>query len=115
MRTARLFVYGTLRRGYENKFARLLQKHSRFLGPGQIRARIHQFARYPGAVLSERTEETIRGELYQVGDARVWGELDRYEGSEMFRRVITTVQLDSGHSLDAWIYVLIREPKPPVT
>ena len=115
MRPARLFVYGTLRRGFENKFARLLQTHSRYLGRGRVHARIYQFPPYPGAVLSDRADESVHGELYQLSDPDIWHELDRYEGSELFRRVTATVRLDTGYSLDAWIYVLIREPESPLT
>ena len=104
MPQARLFVYGTLRRGSPNKFAKLLADNSRFIGDARMRGRLHQFSNYSGAVPSDRPNEWVRGELFELLDPSILGRLDEYEGSE-FRRVLLTISLD-GQELEAWVYIL---------
>ncbi|HUJ51340.1 MAG TPA: gamma-glutamylcyclotransferase family protein [Bryobacteraceae bacterium] len=110
MRPAYLFVYGTLRRGSENRHARLLESAGRFLGSGRTVGRLYSFGRYPGAVRSEAPAEWVRGEVFLLRNpAQTLGALDRYEGSK-YERVAAPVELPSGKQITAWIYFLRREP-----
>ena len=104
-RLTHLFVYGTLRRGSNNKFARLLHSSAQFAGEGRIQGRLFRLRAYPGAVALSRAGEYVRGELYRIENPRwILAALDGYEGSE-FRRVIREVQLDSGTRAEAWVYL----------
>ena len=105
MQPPRLFVYGTLRRGSPNKFAKLLEANSRFLGNARMPGQLRQFSNYPGVVLSDQPGEFVEGELFELQDPSILVVLDEYEGSE-FQRVLATVSLDDGQELETWVYTL---------
>jgi gamma-glutamylcyclotransferase (GGCT)/AIG2-like uncharacterized protein YtfP len=96
-----LFVYGTLRRGSGNQFARLLAEQARFAGAARVRGRLYDFGRYPGA----RPEDgSIAGELFQFdASSKLLATLDDYEGPE-YERAIVTSQTEDGLPVDCWIY-----------
>ena len=105
MEPCHLFVYGTLRHGSKNKFARLLHAHAQFAGNARISGRLYQLGSYPGAVSSCQTGEWVRGELYCLQDPSwVLPALDIYEGPD-FRRVKLKAQLDLGGRIEAWVYL----------
>ena len=99
-----LFVYGTLRRGYQNEFARLLHSNSRFLGGARVSARLCQLGTYTGAVLSDQPGDWVPGEVFELNDPSILAALDEYEGAE-FQRALAHVHLDDGQSLEAWVYL----------
>jgi len=110
---ATLFVYGTLRRGSDNRFARLLARQARFLGPARTPGRLYHLGRYPGAVPSDTPGEIIRGEVFRLKfPARTLPLLDAYEGPS-FERTIARTHLTSGIQLDAWIYFYRETPSGP--
>jgi len=112
-RLTHLFVYGTLRRGSKNKFARLLHAHAQFAGNARLCGRLYRLSSYPGAISSNQAGEWVRGELYCLQDPRwVLPALDGYEGSQ-FERVNLDVHLDSGHQLEAWVYLYRGTPPGP--
>ena len=49
----RLFVYGTLMRGFDHPMAQLLSRSADFLGPATCRGRLYLIKHYPGLVLSD--------------------------------------------------------------
>ena len=94
-----LFVYGTLRKGSANKFARLLAEQSDFVGPARVPGRLYDFGRYPGARPSQRTDEWIAGEVYHLrAPAQLLATLDEYEGLEFERAPV------SAGAQECWIY-----------
>lgn len=98
-------MYGTLRRGARNKFARLLRAHARYVGNARIAGRLYHLGAYPGAVSSNVDGEFVRGELYATSDPQwIIPALDDYEGPG-FERVIAEAQLDSGERVQACVYV----------
>jgi gamma-glutamylcyclotransferase (GGCT)/AIG2-like uncharacterized protein YtfP len=113
---ARLFVYGTLRKGFRSH--KLLQRfHARLIVSGSVRGRLYDLGNYPGAVDCSGAER-VCGEVYflpQPGAA--FRALDRFEGfdparpeSNEFERRETTVTLADGHKMRAWIYWLPGAP-----
>jgi len=105
MPPTRLFVYGTLRRGSNNKHAKMLAGQSEFIGTGRMRGRVYDFGRYPAAVSSDRPDEWVHGELFRLFEpAKIFKALDAYEGSE-FSRTMVTIRLDSGEEMDSWVYL----------
>ena len=76
---------------------------------GRMPARLYQFRNYPGAVASEKPGDWVAGELYELIGPGILPALDDYEGAE-FVRVVVTVSLDAGHSLEAWVYLLRHAP-----
>ena len=49
----RLFVYGTLMRGFDHPMAQLLSRSADFLGTATCRGRLYLIKHYPGLVLSD--------------------------------------------------------------
>jgi gamma-glutamylcyclotransferase (GGCT)/AIG2-like uncharacterized protein YtfP len=99
-----LFVYGTLRRGFDNEHARLLRAAAEFAGETEAPGRIYRIGWYPGFVFA--SDGLVRGELYRLRDPqRTLATLDEYEGDE-FERVETEAQ-----GASAWIYRIRRVPE----
>jgi gamma-glutamylcyclotransferase (GGCT)/AIG2-like uncharacterized protein YtfP len=94
---ARVFVYGTLKRGFGNH--RLLAG-SRYVGEATIAGRMHSLAAFPAVTLDGKPE-TIHGEVFEV-DAPTMERLDRLEGVPNFYHRLQ-VQTSAG---GAWVYVM---------
>src|SRR5256885_16553792 len=76
----RLFVYGTLMRGFDHPMAKLLSRSADFLGPARCRGRLYLIKHYPGLVLSADPADIVFGELYRLRDRDpLLGEFDMYE------------------------------------
>ena len=112
---ARLFVYGTLRKGFGSHG--LLQRlRARLIAPGYVFGRLYDLGQYPGAVEAAYNSYRIHGEVYRLPNATVALEaLDRYEGFDpgnpeqsLFVRKETTLTLATGGQVQAWIYWLQR-------
>ena len=104
----RLFVYGTLMRGF--RLHRLLAGRAAYRGPGQVGGRLYDLGTYPGAVPD--AFGTVRGELYEVDDPKLWRALDSAEGPQYDRQEIA-VRVPGGSTVAAFIY-WYRGPLPGV-
>ena len=108
-----LFVYGTLRRGFSNEFASLLNASAQLIGEGSVNGRLYQVAHYPGLLLSSDPEEWVRGEVYRLESPEpIYAELDAYEGCgptdpppHEFRRETVSVRMDSATTIHASTYI----------
>ena len=109
----RLFVYGTLMRGFDHPMARLLTANADFLGAATCRGRLHLMKHYPGLVLSDDPADMIHGELFRLrARDELLREFDMYEAcgdgfaepTEYVRQMIT-VALADGTTSEAWTYV----------
>ncbi|MBA7610399.1 Gamma-glutamylcyclotransferase family protein ytfP [subsurface metagenome] len=109
----RLFVYGTLMRGFDHPMARMLSAHADFLGEARCRGRLYFVKHYPGLVLSEDSADIVHGELYRLhARDEMLHEFDMYEAcgdgfpqpTEYLRQMLS-VTLDDGSATDAWTYV----------
>ena len=113
MTSDRLFVYGTLMRGFDHPMARLLSANADFLGPATCRGRLYLVKHYPGLVLSDDPADLVFGELYRLRqrDAML-REFDMYEAcgegfaqpTEYLRQTLQ-VALGDGAASEAWTYV----------
>ncbi len=107
-----IFVYGTLRAGFENEFARMLARSARLLGGGAVKGRLYLIADYPGLAVSDG-DEWVRGEVYALADPEeIYLSLDEYEGCGSadtapyeFERAVIRVLLDSGEWISASAYI----------
>src|ERR1700742_1218711 len=76
----RLFVYGTLMRGFDHPMARLLAANADFLGHARCRGRLYPVKHYPGLVLSNAPADVVHGELFRLrARDELLGEFDMYE------------------------------------
>jgi gamma-glutamylcyclotransferase (GGCT)/AIG2-like uncharacterized protein YtfP len=108
----RLFVYGTLMRGFDHPMAKLLSNSADFIGEAKCQGRLYRIKHYPGLVLSDDPGDIVFGEVYRLRarDALL-REFDMYEAcgegfaepTEYVRKMLE-VTLD-GSSSEAWTYV----------
>lgn len=103
-----LFVYGTLRRSFDNEAAKQLRDCSRFFGEGTVRAVLHQLDGYAGMVPDPHSANLVRGEVFEIIEpAHLWPVLESYEGSE-FECQTVEATLDAGQTLNVRAYVYVR-------
>jgi gamma-glutamylcyclotransferase (GGCT)/AIG2-like uncharacterized protein YtfP len=113
MTSDRLFVYGTLMRGFNHPMAKLLATNADFLGEATCRGKLYLVRHYPGLVLSDDVDDIVHGELFRLRACdELLREFDMYEACgegfappteyvrEMFR-----VTLADGAASEAWTYV----------
>jgi len=109
----RLFVYGTLMRGFDHPMAQLLSRSAEFLGEARCRGRLYLVKHYPGLVLSEDPDEVVFGELFRLrAPAELLREFDMYEAcgegfkapTEYIRQMLPVTRDDHGAE-QAWSYI----------
>jgi gamma-glutamylcyclotransferase (GGCT)/AIG2-like uncharacterized protein YtfP len=102
-----LFVYGTLRSEFDNRYARLLRSQAQLVGAATVPGTIYRVRHYP-AYRPEPAGE-VHGQLYRLTDAETTLKaLDEYEGED-FERVVVDTALDAARS-QAWIYRYKKDP-----
>jgi gamma-glutamylcyclotransferase (GGCT)/AIG2-like uncharacterized protein YtfP len=98
-----LFVYGTLRSEFSNRYALLLRQEAELVGPAETSGSIFRIAHYPG--YRPDPPGTVRGELYRLRDpAATLAVLDLYEGVDFERAAVAV----SGAA--AWVYRYRSQP-----
>ena len=109
----RLFVYGTLMRGFDHPMAQLLSRSADFIGEAHCRGRLYRVKHYPGLVLSDDTNDLVFGEVYRLRQPKeLLREFDMYEAcgegfaepTQYIRRMLP-VTLGDGSLGEAWTYV----------
>jgi gamma-glutamylcyclotransferase (GGCT)/AIG2-like uncharacterized protein YtfP len=112
MNSDRLFVYGTLMRGFDHPMAQLLSRSADFLGAARCQGRLYLVKHYPGLVLSDDPTDIVFGQLFRLRQpAELLREFDMYEAcgesfaepTEYLRRMLPVTR-DDGNS-EAWTYV----------
>jgi gamma-glutamylcyclotransferase (GGCT)/AIG2-like uncharacterized protein YtfP len=106
-----LFVYGTLRKGYDSPVRDQVSSGLYWIGQAKVKALLYDLGTFPGAVKTSGLNE-ILGDVFEVTDPKsVFQVLDRYEGylendpeKSEYIRVKTDVQMNSGNKLSVWIY-----------
>lgn len=108
-----LFVYGSLRSGFQSPAYEYISRYFQFIGPAQVRGRLYDMGNYPAGV-PVTGNEFIKGELYKIRDPLEFdwaiGQLDDYEGVateddevQLYKRETCEVYL--GDRIEkAWIY-----------
>ncbi|MEL7298074.1 MAG: gamma-glutamylcyclotransferase family protein [Pseudomonadota bacterium] len=103
-----LFVYGSLQPGGVN--AHVLEPLGGDWQPAAVRGALMQAGwgaemGYPGLILDESGELVTGYLLSSDALATAWPSLDEFEGNE-YQRVSTMVALQSGESVEAFVYVI---------
>lgn len=109
-----LFVYGSLRSGFQHPAYAYMRDHFTLIGEGYVNGALYDMGEYPAAIPSS-ADKKIVGELYQLAESADWdwviAQLDDYEGISpeegeptLYRRETTTVILSNGAAHEAWIY-----------
>jgi gamma-glutamylcyclotransferase (GGCT)/AIG2-like uncharacterized protein YtfP len=108
-----LFVYGSLRSGFQHAAYQYMAKYFQLLGHATVKGKLYDMGDYPVA-LPTTEEKFIQGELYTLNEtddfSYVVGQLDDYEGlyaeegeTPLYKRELATV-FCNGQSSTAWIY-----------
>ena len=74
----RLFVYGTLMRGFDHPMSTLLARAPTSWAR-RVPGRLHLIRHYPGLVLSDDAADVVFGELYRLREPELLREFDMYE------------------------------------
>lgn len=108
---ARIFVYGTLKRGQSN-FPVMQRAQGHYLGEGQVEGQLLSFVIYPGLVPGT---QVVAGEVFEVPDEGlpILDELEGFsptdpEHSQYIRRM--TPLLPGGAAGHADVYWMHRHP-----
>jgi len=109
----RLFVYGTLMRGFDHPMAKLLSRSADFVGEARCRGRLYLVKHYPGLVLSDDPEDSVFGEMYRLrARDELLREFDMYEACgegfpppTEYVRLMLKVTLNDGSASEAWSYI----------
>jgi gamma-glutamylaminecyclotransferase len=96
-----MFVYGTLRRGFENHF---LLDGAIFLGAARTREKYALYSENIPYVSKTKEISTVAGEVYRV-DSPTLERIDLLEGHpNWYVREMIEVILQDGSIVSAWIY-----------
>src|SRR6266481_6337736 len=106
----RLFVYGTLMRGFDHSMAKLLSRSADFIGAARCRGRLYRVRHYPGLVLSDDASDVAFGEVYRLhAREELLREFDMYEAcgegfaeTTQYVRQMMQVTLADGSQSEAW-------------
>ena len=121
----KLFVYGSLRSGFQHPAYDYISKHFSLVSEGKVKGLMFDMGSYPAAI-STTEEAFIIGELYELkpNSNFAWAieQLDAYEGvnpeegeTQLYRRELTDVYYN-GNTATAWIYWFngLIEDKPAI-
>jgi gamma-glutamylcyclotransferase (GGCT)/AIG2-like uncharacterized protein YtfP len=111
-----LFVYGTLRPGQAPEEIAPTVARLRAVGKGFVYGTLDDLGAYPGAILDPTSAEKVFGSVFELpNDPSVLQQLDAYEEFDsaaleesLFLRTQCVVELESGGTLQCWIYVYNR-------
>ena len=112
----RIFVYGTLMRGFDHPMSKLLASSAEFLGEASCRGRLYMIAHYPGLLHSTADGDVVHGDLFRMRDPdELLAVLYDYEsiGPEheepmLYLREMLPVTLADGSTEQAWTYIYNR-------
>ena len=108
----RLFVYGTLMRGFDHPMGQLLSRSADFIGEARCQGRLYRVKHYPALVLSDDPADVVFGELYRLrAPGELLREFDMYEAcgegfaepTEYVRQMLPVTLSDK--TVEAWTYL----------
>jgi gamma-glutamylcyclotransferase (GGCT)/AIG2-like uncharacterized protein YtfP len=113
MRTAFIFVYGTLRKAINHSHHEVLARHSDYIAEGYFQGKLYEVNAYPAVIESDNPQDKVYGELYKMQNSDlVLSALDVYEECteqfpklhEYYRKKLP-ITLLKGNNISAWVYI----------
>lgn len=111
--TPYLFVYSSLRKGFQQSAYDYLRRYFTFVGDAKVKGKLSDLGDHPVATPTEE-ERYIVGELYKLNienSSFAFGQLDDYEGVNpeegqpaLFRREMADVLAEDDLVIRAWVY-----------
>ena len=94
----KIFVYGTLKRAFNNEFARFLHSNASFFGEATVKGKLYLMDWYPGLILSGDGYD-VYGEVFEIEHniKEVSEMLDDYEGvaEGLYKKVEASVLVNN--------------------
>lgn len=98
-----LFVYGTLKRGFDNQWSRRLWSTAGMMGTATVPGALYAVGEYSG--FKDAADSRVHGEVARLDHPGVLlEELDAYEGPEYVRTRRMATLMD-GRELPVWVYI----------
>jgi gamma-glutamylcyclotransferase (GGCT)/AIG2-like uncharacterized protein YtfP len=111
--TYHLFVYGSLRQGFQHPAYAYMSKYFNFVGPATACGVLYDLGEYPAARPGASAADVLHGELYAIKNVPEFdwaiAQIDDYEGinpeegPSLFVREAASVQI-FGTNTTAWVY-----------
>jgi gamma-glutamylcyclotransferase (GGCT)/AIG2-like uncharacterized protein YtfP len=99
-----LFVYGTLKSTFRNRYARRLRREALLAGRATMPGRLYRVRWYPGMRPPRVSGDVVTGELYRLRQpAKMLEVLDEYE--DAYRRELRRATLANGRRQRCWVYI----------
>lgn len=109
-----LFVYGSLRSGFNHPAYAYISKYFKLIAPAKVQAKLYDLGDFPAATPTDENFFVI-GELYTLARSEeynwAFGQLDDYEGVcveegelALYRRDLAEIILPDNSSTTAWVY-----------
>ena len=99
-----LFVYGTLKSTFRNRYARRLRREALLAGRATMPGRLYRVRWYPGMRPARDSGDLVTGELYRLRQpSKMLAVLDAYE--ENYRRELRKATLANRRTRQCWVYM----------
>lgn len=108
-----LFVYGTLRREFENKMAAFVRQNAEYVRDAVMDGEMYDVGTYPAVVYQENADSIVKGNVFKLtGDREeIFRVLDLYEGVEedLYIRALRPVVFGEEQTeVLCWVYLFNR-------
>lgn len=112
-----LFVYGTLKKGFNNALANELSSSQTFMGEGFFPGQLFSVSFFPGAVYIPESTEKVYGQVFKLTQNKdeLIAALDHYEGylpdqpeASEFKRAIIPINLGQ-KVISAFVYLYNKD------
>lgn len=110
-----LFVYGTLRKGFEHPMAELLARSAELFTSAYCQGLLYDLGPYPVFTYSNLPQASVKGDVYLLhNEHEVLKMLDEYEGigedletGITYERLKLEVLSEDGIKISAWVYLYL--------
>lgn len=111
----KLFVYGTLRQGFDHPLMEYISNSTTRLGYASVLGHLYMIGPYPGMVIDSQTYKRVLGEILHLEQKPedILSRIDEYEECsarypephEYRREIIHVTNSATNESLSAWAYL----------
>lgn len=110
---ATLFVYGTLRKGFNHPMSKILADSANYIGKGTFSGLLFDRGPYPAAIACDDKDCLVHGDVYELHEVNsILQVMDEYEGvgelletGVTFERKQVEVRMEDGARHRAWVYL----------
>lgn len=107
-----LFVYGTLKRGFDNPFSSLLTEHAKFINEGYFKGEMYLCEWYPAALYYPKATSHVYGEIFKLNNPALhlplldeYEEVDTEESRSLYLRKTVPITLSDNSLIECQVYL----------